>query len=102
MKKKIFLYLLKKYTKTETDRVEILKQIEVSISEEYYNQTHMGNMYNLFIEVLISNSTFKNICRYEGDDGLLDMLKVGIANSVDKSSEIVKDKLQNERITHGF
>jgi len=101
MKKKLFLHLLKEYTKDEKGRVEVLEQLAMSVSAEYYNQTHMGNLYNLFTEVLISNSTFEHCCGMAGEE-FIDMIKVGIINTVTESARIVNDKQQHLKRSHGF
>lgn len=54
MLKRLFFFLLKRYSTTESERVAILKVINQSVCEEYYEQTVYGNIYNYFWEFMWS------------------------------------------------
>jgi hypothetical protein len=53
--RKIFYYLLDKYTKTEKDRLEILKVLHAGVREEYSEQNMIGNIGNSAIEFVMSH-----------------------------------------------
>ena len=53
--KKLFLRQLKKYTRTEDGRDKIFSILHEQIEREYNEQTNFGNVYNGFIEFLMSN-----------------------------------------------
>jgi hypothetical protein len=89
--KKIFLFLLRRYSNTEAQRMEIYKELWVKTKEEYNEQTAFGNVYNMNIEVLMSNPFFESRVRL-GQDEHLRMLKQGLANSFDESVEFILKK----------
>jgi hypothetical protein len=84
--KKLFLYLLRKYSTTEAERMEIYRELWYNTKEEYNEQTAFGNVYNMHIEMLLSNSFFESRVML-GEDEHLRMLKEGLAKSFDRSVE---------------
>ena len=89
--KKLFLFLLKKYSKTETQRMEIYQELWNQVKKDYNEQTEFGNVYNMNIEVLMSNPFF--VSRVElGQDEHLRMLKQGLSDSFDESVGFVLKK----------
>jgi hypothetical protein len=57
--KKLFLYLLEKYSRNESQRIEIYKTLFRKMEDEYREQSHAGNVHNATIEFLISNPIVK-------------------------------------------
>lgn len=57
--KKLFLYLLKIYSKTEEERKLVYRELHIATSEHYREQTGNGNLYNAAIE-FIESSGIKN------------------------------------------
>lgn len=53
--RKIFYYLLEKYSKTEKDRLEILKALHAGVREEYSEQNMIGNIGNSAVEFVMSH-----------------------------------------------
>lgn len=89
--KKLFLFLLKRYSNTEVQRMEIYRELWYKTKEEYNEQTAFGNVYNMNIEVLMSNPFFESrIMLGEKED--LQMLKQGLSNSFDESVEFILKK----------
>lgn len=88
MLRKLFLFLLKRYSKTESDRMIIYKRLWYQTKDEYGEQTTFGNVYNMNIEVLMSNPFFVRCCK-NGDREYLEMLKEGLSKSFDESVEFV-------------
>jgi len=92
--KKLFFYLLKKYSKTEKDRLKILSILSDEIHNEYNEQTNPGNVYNFFIEFIMSNYFIRTLHR-KGDTKSLRMIKTGIDHAFDESL----DWLSKEKFT---
>ncbi len=89
--KKLFLFLLRRYSNTEAQRMEIYRELWYKTKEEYNEQTAFGNVYNMNIEVLMSNPFFESrIMLGEKED--LQMLKQGLSNSFDESVEFILKK----------
>ena len=80
--KKIFIWLLKKYSKDESGRVEIIKTMDQNLQNEYCEQTKFGNVYNYFTEFIIANE-FINKCAIDKDRHSLNILKKGIGDHFD-------------------
>jgi hypothetical protein len=87
--RKLFIYLLRKYSKTEQDRLKILSELDNSIYEEYHEQTTFGNVYNFFIEFVMSNEFIKKRVS-ENDTTSLDMTKQGIIEAYDEAIGYIK------------
>ena len=82
--KKIFAYLLKKYSKNEKNRIAIYQELWESILNEYNEQTHYGNVYNMNIEFIMSNP-FINRAVFSKDDISIKMIKANLAESFNKA-----------------
>lgn len=82
--KTIFIWLLKKYSTTERGRIEIMRIMDDKVSDNYNEQTLYGNVYNYFIEFIMSNP-FVVKCKLENDTESLHILKKGICNSFDEA-----------------
>jgi hypothetical protein len=76
----LFYWLLKKYSTTEKERVEILKILDNKVRDNYCEQTTYGNVYNYFIEFIMANP-FIVKCVKEKDTKSLEMLKSGISKA---------------------
>jgi hypothetical protein len=87
--RKLFYYLLKKYSNTEKDRLKILSKLDDEIHNDYYEQTNPGNIYNFFIEFIMSNYYIRTSLR-KGDMKTLEMIKDGINDSFDEAIEWLK------------
>jgi hypothetical protein len=66
--------------------MEIYRELWYNTKEEYNEQTAFGNVYNMHIEMLLSNSFFESRVML-GEDEHLRMLKEGLAKSFDRSVE---------------
>lgn len=89
MMKKIFKYLLKKYSKTEKDRLEILEEIWNGILHTYNEQTYPGNISNMQIEIFMSNP-YVRYASASFDTETLDMIKTITLNAVDESIDFLQ------------
>jgi hypothetical protein len=63
MFKKLFFYLLKQYSRTEKDRLKILSELDKNVHIEYNKQTEFGNVYNFYIEFILSNKFIKTLVK---------------------------------------
>jgi hypothetical protein len=78
--KKLFLFLLRKYSKTESQRMEIYQELWYQTKSEHNEATAFENVYNVNVEVLMSNPFFVNRVKI-GDDKGLQKLKEWLDNS---------------------
>lgn len=89
MIKKLFLYLLRKYTVTEEGRLEVYRELWYQVKSEYNEQTAFGNVYNMNIEVIISNPFIKSQVAFDNKENL-ETLKSGLTESFDESIEHIR------------
>jgi len=98
--KKLFLFLLKMYSHTEKDRIEIHKILNDQVSEQYSEQTTFGNIYNSNIESIMSNDVIrKNI--EDNEVEYLKMIESGLHSSIKEAFRYIKNeprKLKLEKI----
>lgn len=59
--KQIFLWLLKLYTKTEKERLEVFSVLHEQVRNEYNEQTPFGNVYNAHTEFCMSQPLIKTL-----------------------------------------
>jgi len=88
MIKQLFIFLLRRYANTESGRMEIYRELWYKTKEEYNEQTSFGNVYNVNIEVLMSNPFVQNRVK-NGEKEHLQMLKQGLSDSFDESVEFI-------------
>ena len=82
MLKKLFFFLLKKYATTDKERIAILKVINQSVCEDFYEQTVYGNIYNYFWEFLRSlELTIVTIGAYNPEN--IETIKRGLSQDFD-------------------
>jgi len=87
--KRLFLFLLRKYSKTESQRMEIYKELWYQTKvESNFGVDAFDNMYNMNTEVLMSNPFFVSRVIL-GQDEHLRTLKEGLSKSFDESVEFV-------------
>jgi len=95
--KKLFFYLLKKYSRTEIERFKILEILDSQVKEEYYEQTNFGNVYNYFIEFIMSNNFIKSLSENK-EYQHLKVIENGIIDSYNKALKFLEiEKVQKER-----
>lgn len=90
--KKIFLLLLKKYSKNESDRMEILKALQEGVREEYSEQTVYGNIYNFFIEFAMSNDVIVDVVKNAEFENF-EMIRRGINNAYDEAAIFIEKEM---------
>lgn len=95
--KKIFFFLLRKYSNTEAERMVIYKQLWEKVCDEYSEQNAFGNVYNMNTEILLSNPVFNKFAKEENKE-YLKMLKGGLAESFDDSVEFVKKEVRDNKL----
>ena len=82
--KHIFLFLLKKYSKSEKNRQFIYEQLWDSVTNEYNEQTSYGNIYNANIEFIMFNPFIKKEVLFKDNDSLK-IIKANLAESFNKA-----------------
>ena len=87
--KKLFIYLLKRYSKRELERVLIYNELWHSVLNEYNEQNHFGNVYNSNIEFIMSNP-FINKAVLSEDFDSIKMIKGNLAESFNKALIFIK------------
>jgi hypothetical protein len=92
--KKILFYFLKQYTRTEPGRLEVHSILNEQVENEYSEQNTYGNVYNSFIEFILSNKFVTKLIK-EDDQPSIDMIKSGIIKSFDDSVYYIKNDIQN-------
>lgn len=95
MLRKLFKYLLKRYSKTEKDRLEILEELWTGILYTYNEQTYPGNISNMQIEIFMSNP-YVRYASASFDTETLDVIKTITLNAVDESIDFLQK--ENPRI----
>lgn len=93
--KRLFLYLLKKYSKRENDRKIIYEQLWDSVINEYNEQTSYGNIYNINIEFIMFNPFIKKEVLFK-DNVSLKMIKANLAKSYNKALIYIEEENQNK------
>ena len=85
--KKLFFWLLKKYTRTEKQRLEVFSRLHESVSETYSEQTPFGNVYNANIEFIMASPLIKKLVKDSrrgssySESYELNMIKNGLSTS---------------------
>jgi hypothetical protein len=78
--KKLFLYLLQKYSRTEANRIQIQKILHEQVCQMYNEQTPFGNVYNHHMEVILANPFIRRLVQ-ENNEQALKMLDNGLHNA---------------------
>ena len=86
--KRLFFFLLRKYSSTEAQRIKIYRELWHKLRDEYSEQNALGNVYNMHVEVLLSNPFFEGRVLSK-DDYSLKILKSGLDKSFDLSVEFI-------------
>jgi len=89
--KKLFLLLLRKYSKTESQRMVIYRELWYQTKSDYREANVFENINNMNIEVLMSNPFFVNRVKI-GDDKGLQKLKEWLDNSFEDGVYLTSKK----------
>lgn len=87
--KKIFFYLLRRYSWTEKQRMEIYSQLWESVTNEYSGQSGFGNVYNMNIEFLMANPVIISLVERK-DKKSISGIKRGLNKSFDDAIGFVE------------
>lgn len=94
--KKLFYFLLKRYSKTEKQRIGIFDIIHSQVQSNYPEQTAYGNLYNAYIEFLMGNHTiYCNVMN--NDQASLTMIQNGLDCSFQIAIQYVKDERSGKK-----
>lgn len=89
--KKLFIYLLRIYSKIEKDRLEIIHILDDELRKDYSEQTPFGNVYNHYIEFLISNEFIIHLVNKKDSKSLF-TIKRGLHKTFDEAIEFIKNE----------
>lgn len=92
--KKLFFYLLRKYSWTEKQRMEIYSRLWESVTDEYSEQSGFGNVYNMNIEFLMANPIIIGLVGKKDKRGI-SAIKKGLNQSFDDAIGIVNQERFN-------
>lgn len=92
--KKIFLFLLKKYSHTEEDRIKIHEILNDQVSNQYNEQTDVGNIYNSTIEFVMSNYIIRKYIEQNKVKDLK-MIEEGLNESIKEAFKYIKNESKN-------
>lgn len=89
---KSFLYLLKKYSRREVGRIEILKVLHEGVREEYSEQTGYGNIYNFFTEFAMSNDIIVDVVK-KGELDNFEIIRSGINKAYNNTAIYIEKEM---------
>lgn len=91
--KKIFIFLLKIYSRTAKGRLEIFSILNEQVENTYTEQTTYGNVYITNIEFVMSNIFIKKLIKNEDIVGL-SIIESGLKKSYKEALNILKSELK--------
>ena len=68
--RRLFFHLLKRNTRTEQDRLVILRELFNGVLRDYSEQTMPGNIHNFTIETLLANEWVRQVVHSEDKETL--------------------------------
>ena len=92
--KRLLFKMLKKHTKTEKGRLEVLGILHDSMCYEYNEQTSYGNVYNANIEFIMSKPIITSLVVNNDIKGLK-MIKSNLDESFDVALDIIARDLND-------
>ena len=72
--RRLFFHLLKRYIRTERDRLAILQEVFGGVQQDYYEQTMPGNIHNFTIEILLANPWVREAV-HSDDKGTMQIIR---------------------------
>lgn len=95
--KKLFFYLLKKYSKNEEQRLYIHEFLNQQVRNEYNEQSGYGNIYNANIEFIMANDLIRSLVE-ENKTKELEMIKEGLAISTEEAIKFIKNEPRRKKL----
>lgn len=90
--KKLFLFLLRRYSNTEKERLQIIKILNDKVSDNYREQTTFGNVYNSNIEFIMANEFINKLVK-DKDVESLKIVETGLTHSYWKAVEFINKEM---------
>lgn len=90
--KKLFLFLLRRYSNTEKERLQIIKILNDKVSNNYREQTTFGNVYNSNIEFIMANEFINKLVK-ENNEEFLKMIQNGLSESYWEAIEYIENEM---------
>ncbi len=98
MKKLIRRYVLRSLLSSEKGRMKLHQMLQQSVNEEYGEQTIPGNIYNNFIEFVMSNKSLRDAIK-RGDLQYIDMVYSGLTSTYYEGITFIKKEKMYEEET---
>ena len=95
--KRLFYFLLKKYSKSEEQRLKIHDILNKQVREEYYEQNSFGNVYNSNIEFILGNTLIRQLIE-ENRLEELEMIERGLSNSTKEAFKFIKNEPRRKKL----
>ena len=95
--KKLFFYLLKRYSKSEEQRLKIHDILNKQVRETYTEQTSFGNVYNSNVEFILGNTLIRQLIEEKRLDEL-EMIEKGLVNSTKDAIKFIKNEPRRKKL----
>jgi len=95
--KRLFLFLLKKYTFTEKERFEVYNVLQEQVRNDYTEQNNHGNLSNGFIEFIMSSDLVNDYVQKNNKDALNSIRKC-LSDDFDKSVNFIKIEPRRKKL----
>ena len=95
--KKLFLFLLKMYSKTEEERFEIYEILNEKVRNAYREQSGFGNVYNSNIEFIMGNNIIRTLIEENRIDDL-DIIERGLNKSTKEAFKYIKNEPRRKKL----
>ena len=89
--RRLFLHLLKRYTRTEQDRLVVLQTLFQGVLRDYYEQTMPGNIHNFTVETLLANEWVRQAVHTQ-DKGTLQVIQNTIHYAVEAAYRQIEEE----------
>lgn len=88
---------MKRYSKTEEERLEIHEILNEQVRDSYREQTGFGNVYNSNIEFIMGNHLIVNLI-YENRKEELDIIERGLTESTKEAIKWIKNEPRRKKL----
>ena len=95
--KKLFIYLLKIYSRNEKGRLEIHEVLNEQVRDTYREQTGFGNVYNSNIEFIMGNNLIRTLIEQNKTEKL-DIIERGLIESTKSAFKYIKNEPRKKKL----
>lgn len=94
---RLFLFLLRKYSKSEEQRLKIHEILNIQVSDTYTEQNAFGNVYNSNVEFILSNTFIRKLIK-ENRLEELEIIECGLSNSTKEAFKFIKNEPRKNKL----